>query len=562
MNETAPKQQTQIKAKKPTALIAGGAGFIGSHLCETLISQNFNVICVDNLSTGKKENIKSVLTNPNFTFIEGNINDQNFYLAPSLEIDYCFHLASIEEFAQSENFSLDTLLVNSLGTRQLLEIAKDNNAKFILFSAADLYSGAISTSSLRYYFGKSPEGESVLSFHEAKRFAEALSFEYFKKFNLDITIIRLKDVYGPRMNLDAKGEIEGLLKAAINKETLKIYGDGLKTVNPTFVSDVIFASVKAAVGSYNGEIFNLVNPEKVTIESFAQTLKLVAGPLEIERKKDKTTLELPESHFDLTNTKEKLGWNPKVSLAEGISTLIQARQLPIDKTVEESPKLDENRLVEPNKEKSEAAVEKKVKNKTSGVFLRIVIFAASLLLLIFTVVYPTLAISVGSVRGRQSLMEASNSFNSGNNASTITTSTSAQKSFEIAEKNLQNLSWLLKMIGFGEKSANFDRVIGISINLSESLKNTAKANSVLITTSEKNDLTPVEAKSKLEEALDYLYQSRSDLEEAQLLAESVDWSKTPRLISPDQNFIKQEIKNLNDQIAFLIKQIEGSLATS
>src|SRR3989338_10708689 len=106
-------EPTLSKNKQPTALVVGGAGFVGSHLCETLVSQNFQVICVDNLSTGKKENLKDILTAPNFTFVEADINDPNFRLGEEVKLDYCFHLASIEEYKPNKNISLDTLLLNS-----------------------------------------------------------------------------------------------------------------------------------------------------------------------------------------------------------------------------------------------------------------------------------------------------------------------------------------------------------------------------------------------------------------------------------------------------------------
>src|SRR3972149_1134124 len=146
MPNSAPEgKNLEAKSNAPTALIAGGAGFIGSHLVSILISQNFKVICVDNFSTGKKENLKEVLTSPNFTLLEADINDPKFALPVGVKIDYCFHLASIEDYLD-KGLSLDTLLVNSLGTKQLLEISRQNQAKFILVSAADLYGGAISSS--------------------------------------------------------------------------------------------------------------------------------------------------------------------------------------------------------------------------------------------------------------------------------------------------------------------------------------------------------------------------------------------------------------------------------
>lgn len=305
----------------------------------------------------KKKNLKEVLTSPNFTLVEADLNDPKFSLPEGVKIDYCFHLASIEDYL-NKGLSLDTLLVNSLGTRQLLEIARSQTAKFILVSAADLYSGAISSSSLRYYFGSTNEQEAVLSAHEAKRFSEALAFEYYKKYKLQLTIIRLKDAYGPRMNLDRGDQISNLFKKALAKETLEVEGDGLKIINPTFVSDIVFGLIKASVGDFSGEIFILVNPEKITLESFAQTLKLVAGPLEIEHTREKESFDFNSQHFDLENTKEKLGWKPKVTLAEGISSVIH--QVQIEESKKE-PSEDQEKAVE---ERVEERLEKEKPRKT------------------------------------------------------------------------------------------------------------------------------------------------------------------------------------------------------
>lgn len=555
MTEAAPKQNSNLKVvnKNPTALVAGGAGFIGSSLCLTLISQNFHVVCVDNLSSGKKDNIKEILTSPNFTFIEADINSKDFKLPEELKIDYCFHLAGIEEY--QKGMSLDTLLVNSLGTRQLLEIAKNNQAKFILLSSADLYSGAISSSSLRYYFGKSPQGEAVLSAHEAKRFSEALSFEYYKKYDLAVTIIRLKDVYGPKMNLERGDEIADLIKAASEKKTLKIAGDGLKTINPTYVSDIVFGIVKAALGDFNGEIFILVNPEKVTIESFAQTLKLVAGPLEIEHKKEDSTLEIPAPHLDLDNTKEKISWSPKVSLTEGISGVIQGLRLgetsieEITSQLEEGPK-------EETAVKEEVAKTKKTKTEL-GKYIRLSIFVLSLILITFTIFYPLGAIGYASYSGTKNLEKSASSLKTNNNQEVIESSLAAQNSFQTAEKNLQYVSWLLKILT--ETSPSLDHLFDASGHLAESLRNTAKSSQILIDTADKSNLTKAEAETSLNQALDKLYSAKDKLEVTMLILDTIVWNKIPDKFVPSRDFMYQTTAQTQKEVDQLIEAINKSL---
>ncbi len=556
------KQNKPIKNKQPTALVVGGAGFVGSHLCETLISQNFEVICIDNLSTGKKENLKDILSAPNFTFIEANINDPNFRLGEGVKIDYCFHTASIEEYKPNKNISLDTLLVNSLGTRQLLEISKEHKAKFILFSSADLHSGAISSSSLRYYFGKSPEGEEILSTHEAKRFAEALTFEYFKKFDLEALVIRLKDVYGPRMNLDRGDDIANLLKNAVNKENLKVFGDGLNIINPTFISDVIFGTIKASIGNFNGEIFILVNGDKVTLESFAQTIKLVSGPLEIENKKTQDSFELPSYRLDLENTKEKLSWNPKVTLAEGIASVIHSKLIKDSKESDKAEtKLDEVKIVKAveSEEKTNKIVSESGQKSKKAFWLRIAIFSFSLILLTFTIFYPIGSMIASSFLASKDLQDATVDLNLAHNELAVANSLKAQNNFGNAEQSLQNINWLLKIVGLSSYSANLDRVFGASINLAASVRSTAKASQILIDTAVKEDISQEEAQDKLDEALVNLYKSQETIEQGQLLLEEIDWSNIPAVIFAEKTFFSEELSSLSREVDQLISSIEKSL---
>lgn len=552
MPNTAPKDKTENKPNQPTALVAGGAGFIGSHLITTLISQNFRVICVDNFSTGKKKNLKEVLTSPNFTLVEADLNDPKFSLPEGVKIDYCFHLASIEDYL-NKGLSLDTLLVNSLGTRQLLEIARSQTAKFILVSAADLYSGAISSSSLRYYFGSTNEQEAVLSAHEAKRFSEALAFEYYKKYKLQLTIIRLKDAYGPRMNLDRGDQISNLFKKALAKETLEVEGDGLKIINPTFVSDIVFGLIKASVGDFSGEIFILVNPEKITLESFAQTLKLVAGPLEIEHTREKESFDFNSQHFDLENTKEKLGWKPKVTLAEGISSVIH--QVQIEESKKE-PSEDQEKAVE---ERVEERLEKE-KPRKNFKFLRIIIFLLATGLLVATLVYPLISFAFNSFSGKGKLQQAYQELLAENNESAAKEAFSAQESFQDASNALANLNWLSKIVGLSEESSAANKVLAISGSLTEAIRLSSRANQILLNSAENEKLTSSEAKESLNEVLDNLYAANDRLAEVQLGLSEVNWQEVPDSLVTKKEFLETTHASLSKQVSDLITTIEENLA--
>ncbi len=546
------------KNKRPTALVAGGAGFIGSYLVRALLSQNFHVVCVDNLSRGKKENLKEVLTAPNLTFLQEDINNPHFKLPSELKIDYVFHLASSEDFEDSVEFSLDTLLVNSLGTRALLEIAKANGAKFILLSAADLYSGAISSSSLRYYFGKSPDNETVLSLHEAKRFAEALTFEYYKKYELPVTILRLKDVYGPKMNFESGDEMARLIGSALKRENLKIHGDGLQTLNPTYISDVVFGIVKAAVGNFNGDIFILVNPEKTTIESFSQNLKLVAGPLEIEHKKDDSLVEIPFTHLDLDNTKEKLGWNPKVNLAEGLSSILQNERLIGQSAATMDPSPVPLELSVPPT--VVVAKEKQSLPSTQGSkWIRPAVFVVSLLLLLVTIIYPISAAAINSWWGTSSLTNAANSLQAQNIKTAQAESLSAQNSFEGAAASVQNISWLSKIVGLSGQSANFDQLLQAGANLSEAISSASAASDLLVKTASRDTLNSDEAIAALNKVVSNLYTSKDKLEQTQLLLALIDWNKLPGWIVPPKGFIADQTTKLQDQVDKLLGEIEKLL---
>lgn len=558
---TAPdKDQLASKNSSPTVLIAGGAGFIGSHLVETLLSQNFKVVCVDNFSTGKRENLKAVLTAPNFTLIEADINDANFSLPDGVKIDYCFHLASVEDYL-TRGLSLDTLLVNSLGTKQLLEIARKQQAKFVLISAADLYSGAISSSSLRYYFGKTAESEAVLSTHEAKRFSEALCFEYYKKYKLPLTIVRLKDVYGPRMDLERGDDLSTILSQALKKEVLEIPGDGLKVINPTFVSDIIFGLIKAALGDHNGEIFILVNPEKITLESFAQTVKLVAGPLEIKHTKALESFDFGNQHFDLDNTIDKLSWKPKVTLAEGVSSVIhQIRQAEtkVNQTeVVEQEALKENQPLVP---KSQGNIKETTANHSRN-WLRVVVFFLATALLVLTIAYPLGVFVTNTYLGKEKLTEAYQLTLAEKNEKAVSQAFKAQKDFQDSQNSLQNLNWLAKIIGLSDESSSTSDVLAVAETLAEAIRSSSRGNQILLTAAEEK-LTAEQAEARLNETLDNLYAASDFIDQTKLGLDNLVWQKVPTTILPSKKFLEDTSNALESQINELILTIEENLAKS
>lgn len=340
MNLPHRSQKTEKSTDLPLALVAGGAGFLGSSLCETLLSQNCQVIAVDNLKTGSEKNLKNCFGKSNFFFIESDINKE----IPALpkNISYIFHLAGVEEYINGLDLTLDTLLVNSLGTKNLLEIAQKEKSKFLLASTLEIFQAMFSSWSIKKNLGIGDAQSQAFSHHEAKRYAEALATEYFKKYEADVRIVRLLDVYGPRMDLDSGTEIARILKEATTKNKISIRGDGLKNLRPTFLSDVIYGLTKAMFAQNSkGKIYTLVNPKPVSVLNFAyEVQKQTKEDLKIDFVEDKNKIpELEhESEVEIEKTIEDLGWRPKVNYEEGIGLTLESIKNPIIET----EKKDEN----------------------------------------------------------------------------------------------------------------------------------------------------------------------------------------------------------------------------
>src|SRR5690349_17067330 len=196
------KSVIKKSALVPTALIAGGAGFIGSHLSEALLAKGARVVVLDNFKTGKEIHVKHLLSHKNFALYDVDIN--NGIPAEIESVDYVIHLAGLEEYLFSKEYTdLNSLLTNAFGTKHLLDLAERSSGKFLLASSIDVYEGRMSQLDITDYFGKNRIDENKYMITEAKRYAEALVWEYYKKNSTNVRIVRLPEVYGPRMNLDA-----------------------------------------------------------------------------------------------------------------------------------------------------------------------------------------------------------------------------------------------------------------------------------------------------------------------------------------------------------------------
>lgn len=375
-----PKKQVITKsASVPTILISGGAGFIGSHLAEALLDNNARVIILDNFQTGKKIHVKDLLTNKNFALYDVDINEG---LPLEIEsVDYIFHLAGVEEYLYSKEYlNLESLFTNSLGTKNLLDLAKRSSAKFLLVSTIDVYQGRMSQLYLDKYFGITPSEENKFSLIEAKRFAEAMVWEFFKTHDVDVRIVRIPEVYGPRMDLSSSGFLGGFIKNVLGGSSIEIFGEGTEKEYYLYVTDVVSGLVKAQFNSKTkGNIYSLIPEEPVSALETAYMVKSLAdATLSVQFKPGITDFKQQLKSPDTFNLKD-LGWKPKVGIKEGVSRALEDFGYSVNTHTFKPLKLVEEKIKEQQKigkekvvslqgiiSEKDKVVERKLKNSTTS----------------------------------------------------------------------------------------------------------------------------------------------------------------------------------------------------
>src|SRR3989344_774941 len=301
----------------PIALVAGGAGFVGSHVCEALLGRSVKVICVDNWQTGLKENINHLLLNKNFLLLEEDVTDE---IATRIKkIDYVFHLAGVESYLNGEDVSIESLESNSIGSRNLLDLAQKYKAKFLLASTIYIYSAKLSKDNTTSYFGATREDEGEFSHLEAKRFAEALVSEYGQKRNVDVRIVRLGDVYGPRMMISTNNILARLVKQAAYKEPLTVHGGEDIYIHPVFIDDVVEGIVKSLfIGGTRNAIIALTGP-KTSLFSVAQAIKnLKPDELEVVFKNESFPKLGQVEESVLFTGRDTISWSQEIGPEEGL----------------------------------------------------------------------------------------------------------------------------------------------------------------------------------------------------------------------------------------------------
>ena len=309
-----------------TVLVAGGAGFIGSHLCKKLLTQEYKVICVDNLVTGSKDNLKNLRKDKNFTFLEKDITHP---LDQGINADYIFHLASPASPNKKSprsyiNHPLETLLANSLGTYNLLELAKKTSAKFLYVSSSEVYGDPAVSPQKEDYFGNvNPNGVRSV-YDEGKRFGEAITMNYVREYGLNARIIRIFNTYGPMMQPDDGRVVSNFITQAISKQPLTVYGSGQQTRSFCFVDDMVDGLILAMFSDKTkGEVLNLGNPDERKILEFASLIKKLTGSASEIVFEDLPTDDPKERKPDIAKAKELIGWQPKVSIEQGLEKTVQ-----------------------------------------------------------------------------------------------------------------------------------------------------------------------------------------------------------------------------------------------
>lgn len=295
-------------------VITGGAGFIGSHLCDYLIAKDHEIICIDNLLTGKAENIVHLIGNSKFRFIKHNVSD---YIYVDGNVDCVLHFASPASPFDYLEFPIQTLKVGSLGTLNSLGLAKTKKARFLLASTSEVYGDPQIHPQREDYWGHvNPVGPRGV-YDEAKRFAEAMTMAYHRYHQIDTRIVRIFNTYGPRMRIKDGRSLPNFMCQALGGEDITVFGNGSQTRSFCYVSDLVDGIYRLLLSNEH-EPVNIGNPAEITILQLAREMLTLTGS------KSKIIFKaLPEDdpkvrQPDITKAKKILGWEPRISREEGL----------------------------------------------------------------------------------------------------------------------------------------------------------------------------------------------------------------------------------------------------
>src|ERR1700733_125016 len=309
----------ETKSNKKTAVVTGGAGFLGSHLSDRLLAEGFRVIGIDNLITGNTDNIQHLAGNPDFKFIRHNVSEYIFVPGP---VDYVFHFASPASPIDYLEHPIPTLKVGALGTHNTLGLAKDKGAKFLLASTSECYGDPLVHPQNEDYWGNvNPIGPRGV-YDEAKRFAEAMTMAYHRYHGVDTKIVRIFNTYGPRMRLNDGRAVPAFMSQGLQNQDVTVFGDGSQTRSFTYITDLVDGIIKLMLSAENDPI-NIGNPVEMTIKQIAETIITMTGSSSKIVYRPLPTDDPKQRRPDITRARTLLGWEPKVQLEEGLIKTIE-----------------------------------------------------------------------------------------------------------------------------------------------------------------------------------------------------------------------------------------------
>jgi len=297
-----------------TAVITGGSGFLGSHLCDRLLKEDMSVVCIDNLLTGSLDNIQHLFGNPKFRFIHHDVTN---FIHVAGNVDYILHFASPASPIDYHLLPIQTLKVGSIGTHKALGLAKEKGARFLLASTSEVYGDPLMHPQKEDYWGNvNPVGPRGV-YDEAKRFAEALTMAYQRYHNISTRIVRIFNTYGPRMRLKDGRAIPAFFSQALTNQPITVFGDGSQTRSFIYIDDEVEGIYRLLLSEEN-EPVNIGNPQEITVKQMAEEIialtcsksKIVYEPLPV----DDPQVRQP----DISKAKRVLGWEPKVARSEGL----------------------------------------------------------------------------------------------------------------------------------------------------------------------------------------------------------------------------------------------------
>ncbi len=303
-------------------LVAGGAGFVGSHVCDTLIARGHHVTCVDNLLTGSRRNITHLEGHPSFDFVEQDVTH-----TPRIDVEVILHLASPASPIDYDRLPLETMAANSLGTWRLLDIAAETGARLTYASTSEVYGDPLVHPQPESYWGNVDPIGPRSCYDESKRFGEALIFAARQSRGVRANIVRIFNTYGPRMRPDDGRVIPEMLSAAIEDRALVLHGDGNQTRSFCYVDDLVEGLLHVALDPLaDGEVFNLGNPAEITMRELADAIREIVRPDARLVHVDPRPGDPGRRRPIITRMQERYGWSPRVSLDDGLRRTTEAFQ--------------------------------------------------------------------------------------------------------------------------------------------------------------------------------------------------------------------------------------------